>query len=536
MKASDLFVKVLEEENVEYIFGIPGEENLDFLDSLRKTKIKFIITRNEQTAVFMAANYGRFTGKPGVALSTLGPGATNLMTGVGYAQLNGIPVILITGQKPIKKSKQGEFQVIDVVSMMRPLTKMAKQIVSADRIPSLLRQAFKSAIAERPGVVHLEFPEDIAREHTKAKILKQKSIRRPIVEDKAYNQLLSSLKKSKRPIILIGAGANRKRVTKYVTEFIQKYNIPFFNSQMGKGVVDERLSQFVGTAAVSDGDAVHEVIKKADLILAIGHDTIEKPTNFICESKNKTNLIHINFYEANIDDIYVPDLEVIGDIGNLFWRLSQENIVFNSKTNELLEFYKKTKQSPANNNTKKNMSGKLTPNELIDTLRNTLAEEDIVALDNGWYKLWFARNYLVYKPNTLLLDNTFATMGAGMPSGIAAKMLNPSNKVVVVTGDGGLVMNLGDLETAVRLNLDMLIIVLKNNSYGMIKEKQKGMGFKEFSLEFSNPDFVKLAESFGATGWKINHVTDLKQKLPKILNKKGVKLLEIPITYPKFIN
>ncbi len=533
MKASDLFVKCLETEGVRYIFGIPGEENLDLLESLRKSEIKLILTRNEQTAVFMAANYGRFTGKPGIAISTLGPGATNLVTGVGYAQLNGLPVILITGQKPIKKSKQGEFQIIDIVSMMKPLTKSARQIQSASRIPAHIRQAFKTAISERPGAVHLELPEDIAREEVDEVPIIQEDIRRPVVEDKAFSKLVDALEKSKTPIVLIGAGANRKRISKYLTEFVKQYNIPFFESQMGKGVVDERLPQYVGTAALSSGDDVHKVIDQADLILAVGHDTLEKPTNFIHSQDNKTKLIHINYYESKTDEVYHPDMEIIGDIGNLFWRLCKAKI--NAKWNHdlMYETALKSKEKIKGYNLKKINSKLTTPQLLINTLRNSLDENDIVALDNGWYKIWFARNYHVYHPNTLLLDNTFATMGAGLASGTIAKYLNPESKTVVITGDGGLIMNLGDLETTVRLGINIVVIVVNNSSYGMIKIKQKQQGLTEFGLDLINPDFVKLAESFGAKGVRLEDASALDETIKQALKTKGAVIIDVPFEYPE---
>ncbi|MFA5106098.1 MAG: acetolactate synthase large subunit [Candidatus Micrarchaeia archaeon] len=533
MKASDLFVKCLEQEGVEYIFGVPGEENLDLLDSLGKSGIRLIVTRNEQTAVFMAANYGRFRGKPGVALSTLGPGATNLVTGVGYAQLNGLPVVVITGQKPIKKSKQGEFQIIDVVSMMKPLTKSARQIQSANSIPALVRQAFKTSMAERPGAVHLELPEDIARDSVDARPMVQDEIRRPVVEDKAFNRLVEALKSSKRPVILIGAGANRKRISKYLTEFIKKYNIPFFESQMGKGVVDERLAQYVGTAAISSGDHVHKAIEHADLILAIGHDTLEKPTNFLCESHAHTKLVHINYYEAKMDEVYHPDLEIIGDIGNLFWRLCEADISFSWEHGAMYEAAKEGLESAYAPAPKPAAAGPVMPQQLIQSLRKLLGEKDIVALDNGWYKIWFARNYPVYFPNTLLLDNTFATMGAGLASGTIAKYLNPGHKAVVVTGDGGLVMNLGDLETTVRLGIDIVVLVMNNKSLGMIQIKQRQQGLAEFGLGLTNPDFVKLAESFGATGMRVGDPSKLEEALGKALGTKGVVLIDVPFDYPE---
>ena len=531
MKASDLFIECLEAEGVEYIFGVPGEENLDVLNSLKDSSIEVILTRNEQSAVFMAATYGRFTGKPGIAISTLGPGATNLVTGVGYAQLNGLPVIVLTGQKPIKKSKQGDFQVIDVVKMMEPITKMAVQIKNSARITSTIRQAFKTAIAERPGAVHLELPEDIASETINGYApIVQMPIRRPVVEGVAINLLVTELENSQRPVVLVGAGANRKRVSRYLTEFVTKYNIPFFNSQMGKGVLSEDLAQYVGTAALSDGDSVHKVIESADLILAIGHDTIEKPTHFVTEGQTRT--VHINYYEAKIDDVYAPHLELVGDIGNTFWQLCQKDIKHSWDHSRMFAIAEKEFQKSIENLAKEKDSETLMPRRFVKELRLALAEEDILALDNGWYKIWLARNYKTYHPNTIMLDNTFATMGAGMPSGMIAKFLNPSRKVVTVTGDGGLVMNLGDIETAVRMKVDLVIIILNNNAYGMIKIKQAQAGFDEYSLDFPNPVFIQLAESFGAKGIKVEKADEFYPALKKALHTRGVVLMDVAFTYP----
>ena len=531
MKASNLFVKCLETEGVEYIFGVPGEENLDILNSLKDSPIEVILTRNEQSAVFMAATYGRFTGKPGVAISTLGPGATNLVTGVGYAQLNGLPVILLTGQKPIKKSKQGDFQVIDVVKMMDPITKMAVQIKNAARITTTIRQAFKTAVAERPGAVHIELPEDIASETIEDyQPITQLPIRRPIAQNKTIDMLIAELEKSKRPIILVGAGANRKRVTKYLTEFILKYNVPFFASQMGKGVVSEDLDQYVGTAALSADDSVHRAIESTDLILAIGHDTIEKPTNFVTEGQTKT--IHINYYEAKVDDVYAPHLEIIGDIGHTFWQLCEKDIKGNWDHSEIFSIAQKEFALSKEHFVKEKDSDVLLPRQFVKELRETLGKKDILALDNGWYKIWLARNYKTYNPNTIMLDNTFATMGAGLPTGIMAKFLNPNQKVVSITGDGGLMMNLGDLETAVRMKIDLVVLILNNNAYGMIKVKQAQAGFAEYSLDLENPDFLKLAESFGATGLQVDHPNEFKSTLRKALSTKGIVLIDTKFSYP----
>ncbi len=533
MKASDLFVQILEQKWVKVIYGVPGEENLDLVDSIRKSgKIELILTRNEQTAVFMAATYGRLTGEVGVALATLGPGATNMVTGVAYAQLGGFPVMVITGQKPIKKSKQGLFQIIDVVGMMKPITKFSTTVVSSARIPYILENAFKEAISERPGAVHIELPEDIASEDVADfPEFSQEKIRRPIVDEKGINILKAEIEKAKKPIVLIGAGANRKRITKFLTKFIEKYNIPFFASQMGKWVVSEDLKEYLGTAALISGDYIHDAIKEADLILSIGYDPIEKPTHLVGQGGTKN--IHINFYPAEIDAVYNPYLEIVGDIGNVFWQLSEIDLKADFDFAKIYAIRDQYIQKIAENTSNEDMGNNIMwPRKLVNDVRKVLNKSDIVALDNGLYKVWFARNYTSYEPNTLLLDNALATMGAGLASGLEAKRINPDKNVVVVTGDGGLVMNLGDLETAVRMNLDLTIVVLNNRSYGMIKWKQVGANMPMWGLDFGNPDFVKLAESFGAKGYKVTNKNDFEKILSQTLTEKGIKVIDLDFEYP----
>ena len=313
MKASDLFIKALENEGVEYIFGVPGEENLDFLESLRTSNIQLILTRHEQGAGFMAATYGRLTGKPGVCISTLGPGATNFTTAAAYAQLGAMPMMMITGQKPIKKSKQGRFQIVDIVDLLRPITKFTKQVVHGNNIPSLVREAFRLAMEERPGAVHLELPEDIADEHDCIdRVFKVVGHRRPDADKSSLAEAARMIEAAKHPLLLIGAGANRKRTSIALTEFVNKTGIPFFNTQMGKGVIDERSEHFLGTAVLSDHDFVHDAIRRADLIINVGHDVIEKPPFFMKEGG--TEVIHVNFFPAEVDEVYFPQLNVVGDI------------------------------------------------------------------------------------------------------------------------------------------------------------------------------------------------------------------------------
>lgn len=536
MKASDLFVEILEKKWVKTIYWVPGEENLDLVDSIRKSwKIKLVITRNEQTAVFMAATYGRLTWNVWVALATLGPWATNMVTWVAYAELWWFPVMVITGQKPIKKSKQGFFQIIDVVSMMKPITKYATSIVSANKIPYVLENAFRIAVSERPWAVHIELPEDIASEMVENPNLNisGEKIRRPMIDEKSILRLKKELELAKTPIILVWAWANRKRITKYLWEFITKYNIPFFTSQMGKWVVSEDTEEYLWTAALTTNDYIHHAIKKADLILSVWYDPIEKPTHLVGEWGTKN--IHINFYESNIDEVYNPFLEIIWDIWNTFWQLSMQDI--DTSKWDFSEIYKI--KNDYENKIEENIFSEISsntqilwPRQLVKEVRETLQKDDIVALDNGLYKVWFARNYKTYFPNTLLLDNALATMWAGVASGMEAKILHPEKNVVVVTGDWWLVMNLWDLETVVRLKLDLTVVVLNNSSYGMIKWKQIWANMPEWWLDFWNPDFVKLAESFWGIWYKVKDKKDFKKVLEKANSEKWLKIIDVDFDYP----
>ncbi len=530
MKASDLFVRALENEEVEYIFGIPGEENLDLLESLRNSDIKLILTRHEQAAGFMAATYGRLTGKVGVCLATLGPGATNFATSAAYAQLGGMPMLMITGQKPIKKSKQGRFQIIDIVNMMKPMTKYAKQIVNGNNIPSVIRESFKIATNERPGAVHLELPEDIAAEEVEYNLYPVKSFKYPHASKGSIIDAVKMIERAKRPLLLIGAGANRTRIGDALTNFVNETGIPFFSTQMGKGVIDENHKLCLSTAALSKDDFIHCAIERADLIINVGHDVIEKPPFFMENHPSSTKVIHINFFPSEVDDTYFPQLDVVGDIAS-----SMESLTNNTSPQEHwdFEYYKRMVVEVKTNLSKYfgNTQFPMLPQRVVRVVRQTLDDQDIVTLDNGVYKIWFARNYRCAQPNTLLLDNALATMGAGLPSAIAAKMVNPDKKVVTVCGDGGFMMNSQEIETAVRLNLDLTIIILNDNAYGMIKWKQAGMGFKNFGLDLGNPNFTKYAESYGAHGYEPKSDEEFATTLEKCVNSKGVHLIDLAVDY-----
>ena len=528
MKASDLFVKALEAEGVEYIFGIPGEENLDLLESLRTSTIKLILTRHEQGAGFMAATYGRLTGKVGVCLATLGPGATNLVTPAAYAQLGAMPMLMITGQKPIKTSKQGRFQVIDIVDMMRPITKFTAQVVSGDRIPSMVREAFRLAHEERPGAVHIELPEDIAVETTTQPLLSPSLTRRPIAEYKAIANAVDMIEQATSPLLLIGAGANRKLTAKMLRELVDKTCIPFVTTQMGKGVLNESDPRFAGNTALSDNDFVHRAIERADLIINVGHDVVEKPPFFMHHNGKK--VIHINFESAAVDPVYFPQAEVIGDIANSVWQIKEG---IEPQEAWKLDFYKDVHEAYVQHRAEAENDCRfpILPERFVRDIRKVMPDEGIVTLDNGVYKIWFARNYPAYHPNTLLLDNALASMGAGLPSAIAAKLVKPDVPVLSVCGDGGFMMNSQEIETAVRLKLDLVVIILRDDAYGMIKWKQAHMTFNEFGLDYRNPDFVKYAQSYGAKGWRVDSADILIPMVESCLNNPGVHVIDCPVDY-----
>ncbi|EKS9794498.1 MULTISPECIES: acetolactate synthase large subunit [Burkholderia] len=528
MKASDLFVKALEAEGVEYVFGIPGEENLDLLESLRRSKIKLVLTRHEQAAGFMAATYGRLTGRTGVCIATLGPGATNFVTAAAYAQLGGMPMLMITGQKPIKSSKQGHFQIVDVVDMMQPLTKFTRQIVSIGNIPSAIREAFRRAEEERPGAAHLELPEDIAHEEGDGKPIPRSYSRRPVAEEKAVAHAVDAIQSARHPLLMIGAGGNRKTTCKMLLEFVDKTGIPFFTTQMGKGVIDETHPLWLGNATLSDGDFVHRAIEHADCIINVGHDVIEKPP-FFMRTDDKT-VIHVNFLGAQVDPVYFPQIEVVGDIANAVWQMKE---AVTPQSHWDFERFRMIK-AHFDAHLEKGQHDRrfpMYPVRIVNDLYNAMPVDGIVCLDNGMYKIWFARYWRAHEPNSLLLDNALASMGAGLPSAIATKIVHPQRKVIAVCGDGGFMMNSQELETAVRLKLDLVVMILRDDAFGMIRWKQENMNFPDFAMTLQNPDFVAYAQSYGAHGHRVESADDLEPLLRECFSSPGVHVIDVPIDY-----
>lgn len=528
MKGSDLLISALENEGVERIFGVPGEENLDVVESLRRSSIKLVVTRHEQAASFMAATQGRLAGRPGVCLATLGPGALNLTTGAAYALLGAMPMVMITGQKGILSRKQGRFQVVDIVATMAPLTKMARQIVSPTTIPTTVREAFRLAQQERLGPVHLELPEDIAAEEApEIPLVKPHPIDIPVADLAALDRAANLILKAERPLVMLGAAASRPRLADQLSDFVRRVRIPFFNTQMGKGSVTGGSDLYMGTAALSERDYVHRAIDRADLVIAIGHDTVEKPP-FIMGPGGPT-VLHVGYLPATVEEVYYPHAELVGDVGPSLKLLANRIEGKLPNAGALLPLREDILARIAERAQERRFP--LTPQQIVHDVRQVMPEDGIVCLDNGMYKIWFARNYRTHVANTLLLDNALATMGAGLPAAIAVAMLNPRQHVLAVCGDGGFMMNSQEMETAVRLRLNLVVLVLQDNAYGMIRWKQQVDGFPDFGMTFGNPDFVAYARAHHAKGRQVETADGLVPALEAAFRKGGVHLIAAPIDY-----
>jgi len=495
-------------------------------EAIRKTSIELVLTRHEQAAALMTATYGRLTGKPGVCITTLGPGALNLTTGAAYALLGAMPMIMITGQKGILSSRQARFQVVDVVAAMKPLTKLARQIVSPRMIPTLVREAFRVAQEERPGPVLLELPEDIAAEKCEdVALIQPHPVELPLAAAEALDRAARLIMAAERPLLMLGAAASRPRSTSDLSRFVLRTGIPYFTTQMGKGTVAGGTELYIGTAALSERDYVHEAIDRADLIVTIGHDTIEKPP-FIMGPQGP-QVVHVGYQPANVEQIYFPQTEVIGDMGPSLRLLADRVEGRIPRAGALLPL----RESILSRIGARATEDRFTPQRLVHDVRQVIPPDGIVALDNGMYKIWFARNYRTRVANTLLLDNALATMGAGLPSAMAAAMLYPERRVMAVCGDGGFMMNSQEMETAVRLKLNLVILVLEDGAYGMIRWKQAVDRFPDFGMTFNNPDFVKYAESYGARGTRVDAIDEFIPTLERAFTEGGVHLVAVPIDY-----
>ncbi len=528
MKGAELLVAALENEGVKQVFGVPGEENLDVVEALRRSKIELVLTRHEQAAAFMAATHGRLTGAPGVCLATLGPGALNFTTGAAYALLGAMPMVMITGQKGVLTRKQAGFQVVDIVATMTPLTKMARQIVSPATIPTTVREAFRVAQQERPGPVHLELPEDIAAAASEpVPLVPPHPIEAPVANVTALDRAAEMIVKAERPLIMLGAAASRPRLADALSDFVRRVQVPFFNTQMGKGSVAGHSELYMGTAALSERDYVHRAIDRADLIITIGHDTVEKPPFYM--GPQGPQVLHVGYLPATVEEVFFPHAELIGDVGpslklladRIEGRLPNAGALLPLRAQILAAIGDRAEESRY----------PLTPQRIVHDVRKAIPEDGVVCLDNGMYKIWFARNYRTHVANTLLLDNALATMGAGLPSAMMAAICHPGRRVLAVCGDGGFMMNAQELETAQRLRLNLVVLILQDNAYGMIRWKQGVDGFPDFGMTFGNPDFVAFAEAHGAGGARVETADGLAPALEAAFARGGVQLVIAPVDY-----
>ena len=529
MNASEQLVEALVAEGVEYVFGIPGDENLHFMEALRENgRIDFILCRHEQAAGFMAAAYGRLTGKLAVAMSTLGAGATNLTTPVAHAYLAAMPMLVLTGQKALRDNKQGQYQVVDVVDIMRPITKFAAKVPSGVMLGALARQAMMSALDGRQGPAHLELPDDVGADEELGPLVPCYHGTAPVPSSESIATAAELIRNAKRPLIMVGGGtrANRPEVATALRALIDKTQIPFVATMMGKGVAEERGPLYAGTS-ILPGDYPNCAIQAADVILNVGHDVLEKPT-FQMRPDDGRTVIHLNPFPAQGDTVYFPQHQLVGDMAAALDGLADAlapNPAWNHEP--ILSAAEAMQASIARAATDPSAPAK--QGYIVHQLREFMGDEDILSLDNGIHMMWVARNYGAYQPNTMLIDHALGSMGIGLPAAIAAKLVHPERKVAVVTGDGGFMMNSQDLETAVRLGLDLIVIVFNDNGLGMIRMKQIADGYEPYGVNFKNPDFVAYANSFGAHGHRLDDPSQFRAMLDAASAQGGVHVIDVPV-------
>jgi acetolactate synthase-1/2/3 large subunit len=528
MNTAELLVKCLENEGVEYVFGLPGEENLHVLEALKHSSIQFITTRHEQGAAFMADLYGRLTGKAGVCLSTLGPGATNLMTGVADANLDGAPLVAITGQVGTDRMHIESHQYLDLVSMFAPVTKWSTQIVRPSNTAEIVRKAFKIAQSEKPGAVHIDLPENIAAMPVTGKPLSKDSREKTFASFRSLSKAAVAISKAKDPLILVGNGAIRANASDELTEFATRMNIPVVNSFMGKGVIPYTHPLALWTVGLQQRDHVTCAFEKADLIIAVGYDLIEySPKKW--NPEGNIPIIHIGIAPAEIDSSYIPLMEVVGDISDSLKEIMKQAdrdgkltpfaVELRSEIREDYEYYANDDSFP------------IKPQKLIYDLRQVMGPEDIVISDVGAHKMWMARHYHCDRPNTCIISNGFAAMGIAMPGALAAKLVHPHRNIVAVTGDGGFLMNCQELETALRVGTPFVTLVFNDGAYGLIGWKQQNQFGESAFVNFGNPDFVKFAESMGLKGYRVNSVADLIPTLQEALAQDVPTVIDCPVDY-----
>ena len=527
MKASDLIVQCLENEGVRYVFGLPGEEILDILDSLLGSVITFIPTRHEQGAAFMADAYGRLTGRAGVCLSTLGPGATNLATGVADANLDRAPLVAISGQAGRDRVHKESHQHVDIVEMLRPLTKWNTHVETAAVIPEVIRKAFKLAEAEKPGACHIEVPEDVAAEMVEGTPLSTERPRRPSPDRPALQTAARLIEGASFPLIFAGNGVIRGGASHELRELARSHGIPVVHTFMAKGSMPYDDGLCLLSAGLQARDYISCGFDKADLIIAVGYDPVEYAPKFWNPDRKKP-IIHIDFTPAEVDSFYQPAVEVVADVREALELLN--GLVKGQKDPTpfltLRRFILEQLEEGAMDDT-----FPLKPQRILRDLRAQMRRDDILISDVGSHKLWIARTYPAYEPNTVLISNGFAAMGFALPAAISAKLVHPERKVVAVSGDGGFLMNCQELETARRLGLALVNVIFRDGGYNLIQWKQQTHLGRESGVTFGNPDFVELARAFGAKGYRVESARQLGPILAEALAHDGPSIVDVPVDY-----
>ena len=539
MKASDLFIKCLEEEGVNRIFGVPGEENADFMLSLKNSKkIELVLCRHEQAAAFMADTYGRLTGKAGVCLSTLGPGVTNLMTGLADANMDRSPVVAIIGQGSTKRLHKESHQIMDSISMVHPISKWAQTILSGRNITEVIRKAFKVAETEKPGVTVIEFPEDIAKEDIKDEPIKPILIRRPAADNRAIEAALDLIIESKNPIILAGNGTIRKRASNRLRALVDNLGIGVINTFMGKGSISFENKHSLFTIGLGSGDYNNLAIDESDLVIAIGYDLVEySPSAWNRIEGGNKKIIHIDYTPAEVDRDYLPNVEIISDLAGALYQLNKALLNRLSQTSLPLfniDSRKKLRTEMLNHLNKNNSdeSFPMKPQRVLADVRSVMSDSDILLSDVGAHKMWVAREYNCVNPNTCLISNGFCTMGFALPGSIGAKMAFPERKVLSINGDAGFLMNVQDLETAVRNKINVVAVVWLDGEYGLIKWKQQvHFDGQHSDLKFDNPNFSDLAKSFGMWGKQISSSEQFIPALKEAFQQTGPAIIGVPVDY-----
>ncbi|NEP16501.1 MAG: acetolactate synthase large subunit [Leptolyngbya sp. SIO4C1] len=528
MNTAELLIRCLENEGVEYIFGVPGEENLQVLQALKHSSIQFITTRHEQGAAFMADVYGRLTGKAGVCLSTLGPGATNLMTGVADANLDRAPLVAITGQVGTDRMHIESHQYLDLVAMFAPVTKWNTQIVRPDNTPEIVRKAFKIAQTEKPGAVHIDLPENIAAMEATGLPLRRDAQEKTYASLHSIQQAAVAISQASNPMILVGNGAIRAQAGDAITAFADELNIPVSNTFMGKGLISYRHPLALWTLGLQQRDYISCAIDRSDLVIAIGYDLVEyAPKRW--NPEGRIPIIHVGLTPAEIDSSYIPKVEVVGDIADSLYEIlkrvkrpEQSVSHFKALQEEMQADYDLYADS---------FSFPIKPQKLLYDLRQVLGPDDILLSDVGAHKMWIARNYHCDRPNTCIISNGFASMGIAIPGAIAAKLVHPSRKIVAATGDGGFMMNCQELETALRVGTAFVTVIFNDGGYGLIEWKQQIHYGESSFIKFNNPDFVKFAESMGLKGYRIEATEDFVPTLKEALEQDVPVVIDCPIDY-----